>query len=120
MERALEALPVPVYLKDRDGAIIFVNGAMAAYSDRPKDYFLGKKNSDFVSPSEAEALDREDQLVREGASASSERTVHFEDRQRSYVISKERLRDTLHGDLIVGCLYDVSAQQKIQAELSSA
>ena len=118
MERALDALPVPVYLKDRDGAIIFVNGAMAAYSAKPREFFLGKKNRDFVSPDEAERLDREDQLVREGGSASSERTVHFEERQRSYVICKERLQDTLYGDLIIGCLYDISAQQTIRAELA--
>jgi PAS domain S-box-containing protein len=118
MERALDTLPVPVFLKDPDGAIIFVNAAMAAYAARPREFFLGKKNRDFVPPEEAAALDREDQLVWEGGSASTERTVFFEDQQRSYVVTKERLQHTLYGDLVVGCLYDVSAQQKIRAELA--
>ena len=118
MERALDALPVPVYLKGADGEIIFVNHAMAAFSNKPKEFFLGKRNQDFVAADEAEALDREDEYVRSGGSARSERTVHFEDQQRSYVVCKERLQDTLYGHAIVGCLYDVSAQQKIRAELA--
>ena len=118
MERAFDALPVPLYLKDEDGAIFFVNRAMASFAGKSKEFFLGKRNHDFVAAEEAEWLDREDQLVRDGGSTSSERTVHFEDRLQSYIIRKERLHDSLFGDLIVGCLYDISPQQKIRAELA--
>jgi PAS domain S-box-containing protein len=118
MERALDSLPVPVYLKGSDGAILFVNGAMSAYSAQPRAFFIGKKNQDFATAGEAAALDLDDQRVLRGERSSSERTVHYQNRAVTYVVTKERLPGTPYGDVLIGCLYDVSSQQKVQAELA--
>jgi PAS domain S-box-containing protein len=118
MERALDSLPVPVYLKGSDGAILFVNGALSAYSSQPREFFIGKKNQDFATADEAAALDRDDQRVLLGERSSAERTVHHDNRAITYVVTKERLPDTPYGDILIGCLYDVSAQQKVRAELA--
>jgi len=118
MERALNALPVPVYIKGPDGAICFVNAAMLAHSKRPAEFFLGKRNGDFTTPEEAELLDRDDQQVRGGTRSVSERTVHHFGTPASYVVTKERLPGTSWGDALIGCLYDNTTHQRMRAELA--
>lgn len=118
MERALDTLPVPVYIKGSDGAIRFVNKAMILFSDRPSEFYLGKKNRDFTTPAEAELLDRDDEQVLRGGRSATERTVHNEGREVSYAITKECLPGTPWGNALIGCLYDLSSHQKIRADLA--
>lgn len=118
MERALDTLPVPVFIKGADGAIRFVNKAMISYSDRPAEFFLGKKNQDFTTAEEAEVLDRDDEQVFRGGRSANEKTVHHRGQEATYVITKECLPGTPWGNALIGCLYDLSSHQKIRAELA--
>ena len=118
MESALETLPVPVYIKGPDGAIRFVNAAMLAYSQRPREFFVGKRNRDMVAPEEADVLDLDDQQVLRGGRSATERTIHHNGTEVSYVITKEYLPGTPWGDALIGCLYDTSTHQKMRAELA--
>jgi PAS domain S-box-containing protein len=118
MERALETLPVPVFIKSPDGVIRFVNEAMVASSNRSREFYLGKNNHDFTTAEEAELLDRDDAQVFLGGRSATERTVHHNGREVSYMVTKEHLAGTPWGDALIGCLYDTSTHQKVRAELA--
>src|SRR5690242_4457255 len=77
LERVLEALPVPIHVKARDGVICFVNSALTALTGHERDYFIGKRSVDFISPDPPEAVEREDASVFAGAASTSERTIYF-------------------------------------------
>jgi PAS domain S-box-containing protein len=116
LECALDLLPVPTYIKGRDGAILFVNRALMG--GKPREFYVGKKNRDFVSADEAEALDRDDQRVLRGEHSISDRTLYAGSREHSYMISKSLLKDTPYGNVLIGCVYDMSSQSEIRAELA--
>src|SRR5712664_722599 len=110
LECALDLLPVPAYIKGQDGEILFVNRALMG--SQPREFFIGKKNRDFVNPEEAEALDRDDQRVLRGEPSISDRSVHGSSHEYSYMVSKSLMKDTPYGDVLVGCVYDMSSQSK--------
>src|SRR5579871_2504965 len=118
VEAALEALPIPAFLKSESGHYLFVNQMFVTQTGRPKDYFIGKLNRDLTTQAEADALDLEDQRVFAGEHVVAARTVHLAGREFSYVITKECISDSRHGKLLLGCLHDRLAQDRIQAELS--
>src|SRR5260370_21837271 len=116
LECALDLLPVPTYVKGQDGTILFVNRALMG--DKPREFYIGKKNRDFVSPEEAEVLDRDDQRVLRGEPSISDKSVYASNREYSYMISKSSIKDTPYGDVLIGCVYDMSSQSEIRAELA--
>src|SRR5580704_4915095 len=118
VESTLDALPIPAFLKVESGRFIFVNNTLANQAGKPKEYFVGKQNRDLTSPAEAEEMDSEDARVFRGERAVSERTVHIEDREYKYVVTKECLEFAPYGKVLFGCVHDSSAQDRIQAELS--
>jgi PAS domain S-box-containing protein len=118
MENALDALPVPVYIKDAEGVICFVNRALVAVVAQPKESFLGKKNVNFVTPDEAEALRLDDQRVLRGERVTCERSAHFGDRKHTFRVTKERLRNTALGDVILACVHDVGFESPVRVELA--
>ena len=118
MEAALEALPVPAFLKAESGRYLFINSTLSNQAGLPKEHFLGKRNRDLVAPAEAEQLDSEDQRVFGGQRVVSERTVHIEGREVNYVVTKECLDGTPYGKVLLGYVHDVNAEGRIQAELT--
>jgi two-component system, sensor histidine kinase and response regulator len=118
IERALDVIPVPVFVKGDDGKYVFANSTLADQAGCSKEYFVGKQNRDLTSPAEAEELDREDERVLRGERVVAQRTVHIDDREFSYVVTKECLQGTPYGDVLIGCVHDVNAQDRIEAELA--
>ncbi len=118
IEAALDALPVPAFLKAENGRYLFVNNTLSSQACLPKEYFVGKRNGDLVPSGEAEQLDHEDQRVFGGQRVVSDRTVHVEGREVSYVVTKECIAGTPYGKVLLGCVHDVNAQDRMQAELA--
>ncbi|HEV8039106.1 MAG TPA: PAS domain S-box protein [Bryobacteraceae bacterium] len=118
VEAALEALPVPAFLKAESGRYLFINSTLSNQAGLPKEYFLGKRNRDLVPSEEAEQLDSEDQRVFLGQRVVSERTLHVEGREVNYVVTKECLEGTPYGKVLLGYVHDVNAEGRIQAELT--
>jgi PAS domain S-box-containing protein len=118
IESVLEALPIPAFLKVESGRCIFVNSTLASQAGKPKEYFVGKQNCELTSAAEAAELDSEDTRVFRGERVVSERTVHIEDREYRYVVTKECLEVAPYGKVLLGCVHDSNAQDRIQAELS--
>jgi PAS domain S-box-containing protein len=85
---------------------------------KPREFYVGKKNRDFVSLEEAETLDRDDQRVLRGEHSIADRTVYGSGGEHSYMISKSLMKDTPYGDVLIGCVYDMRSQSEIRADLS--
>jgi two-component system, sensor histidine kinase and response regulator len=118
IEAALDVLPIPAFLKAESGRYLFANSTLAQQAGWPKEYFVGKYNRDLTPSHEAAELDREDERVFRGERVVSERTVHIEGREINYVVTKECLMDTPYGKVLLGCVHDVNAHHRMEAELS--
>jgi PAS domain S-box-containing protein len=118
IEAALDVLPIPAFLKDESGRYLFANSMLANQAGWPKEYFVGKQNRDLTSAHEAAELDREDERVFQGERVVTERTLHVEGREINYVVTKECLPGTPYGKVLLGCVHDVNAQDRVKAELS--
>ncbi len=118
IEAALDVFPIPAFLKSESGRYLFVNDTLAKLSGWPKEHFVGKQNRDLTPANEAEELDREDERVFRGERAVSERTIHVDGREINYVVTKECLHNTPYGKVLLGCVHDVNAQDRIQADLA--
>lgn len=119
LESVLEALPVPIHVKARNGTICFVNSALLALTGHDNEYFIGKRSADFVSPDPPEVVELEDEHVFDGAASTSERTIFFPNigREITFLWQKRRVKGTPWGDVIICVALDISAHKKVQAEL---
>jgi PAS domain S-box-containing protein len=61
----VEALPINVFRKDREGRFTFVNQRFADTLGRPPEQILGRTDADFYPPELAEKYRRDDELVIE-------------------------------------------------------
>ena len=118
LQGILDALPVPIFLKSKDGRVLFVNNNLVVASGQPKEHFLGKTVHDFAPAGEAQTLEQEDQRVLLGEKLTSQRRLNFGNREIDYVVTRECVKDTPRGDVIVGCVYDFAAQNRAEAELA--
>jgi len=118
IEAALDVLPIPAFLKDESGRYLFANSTLAHQAGWPKEYFVGKQNRDLTPSHEAAELDREDERVFRGERVVTERTIHIEGREINYVVTKECLPGTPYGKILLGCVHDVNAHNRMEAELS--
>jgi len=65
-------------------------------------------------------LDIDDERVLRGEPSLADRTLYWSNREFSYMLSKWSMKDTPYGDVLIGCVYDMSSQSKIRAELQKS
>ena len=119
LEQVLEALPVPIHIKARDGTFCFVNSALLALTGHPREYFLGKRSVDFPSPDSIEKVEREDAEAFDGALVTAERTVYFSNLGRgiTFLTQKRCVQGTRWGDVLICISFDITTHKNVEAEL---
>ncbi|MFL6658975.1 MAG: ATP-binding protein [Massilia sp.] len=75
-EQILDQLPIPVFLKDREGRFVRFNRQFRAFHQLSGEQLLGAKIEDFTPPAWANSTSQEDELAwRTGQMVSNERRV---------------------------------------------
>ena len=115
--RLLDAISLPIFLKGEDGRYLFANRTLADRAGYQRGLFAGKTCHATILPSEAEESDREDERALRGERVVAKRTVHFDNRQLSYIVTKERLEDTPYGNVLVSCMHDFEDLHRLESEL---
>ncbi len=119
-EQILDQLPIPVFLKDREGRFVRFNRHFEEFSHRSRDQMLGYKIEDFASPSWASITQQEDALAwSTGRMVTSERRLANVDPPIDFLVN--RIVITSGGEsYLLGFSIDVSDQRAARDAMQRA
>ena len=119
-EQILDQLPIPVFLKDREGRFVRFNRQFQAFYQRSREQLIGARIEDFTPPGWATLTRQEDeQAWRTGVMVSSERRLAQVDPPIDLVVS--RIVITSGGQsYLLGFSIDVSEQRAARDAMQRA
>jgi PAS domain S-box-containing protein len=123
-EQILDQLPIPVFLKDREGRFVRFNRKFLQYSRFTREQILGKRIEEFASPNWSMITHKEDeQAWRTGQMVTSERRLNNVDPPIDLLVN--RIVITSGGEsFLLGFSIDISepraAREAMQRAVESA
>ncbi len=115
--RALsETIPDLLYVKDRDGRVLFANAAMLATIGRPADAVLGHEEREWRSGEETEIVAAADrQVIEGGAPVVSEEIFRRDGQRRVFLSTRAPLRDDAGAVIgLVGVSTDITDRKEAE------
>jgi PAS domain S-box-containing protein len=123
LQAVLDALPVPIFFKDADGAYLGFNTAFEHYLGIPRERLLGRTVFD-VAPQDLAAVYRaaDDQLLQAGGTQIYEARVQWADGTRRDVVFHKAVLPDPRGETVglVGAILDVTAQREAERARTAA
>ncbi|MEB0133996.1 PAS domain-containing protein [Actimicrobium sp. CCC2.4] len=110
----------PIFVKNRDGKLIFANPAMLRSIGKSREEALYRSSSELLpDPDEAAQVDRDDQHIMQGSvSVTLEQTLHLPQGERTYSSTKAPWFDP-DGQLLglIGISTDISTRKEMERQL---
>ncbi|MDX6770946.1 MAG: PAS domain-containing protein [Elusimicrobiota bacterium] len=119
LERILNGVADPIFVKDRDHRFVFLNDACCALIGREREELLGKSDYDFFPKEQADVFWRQDELVFTSgrADANEETLTDAQGRVHILVTKKTTWTDREGRRLLVGIIRDITEQVTTADEL---
>jgi PAS domain S-box-containing protein len=118
-ETVVDQIGEPVFLKDREGRYVYVNGVAAELFEASKEALVGKSDADLFDADEAAAIRADDETVIEsGESITVERSHTYRERGRVWRTTKHPYRPDGDVEGVVGVSRDVT--ERVCAERERA
>ena len=120
LDKLINSIDAPIYLKDTDGRYTMVNHSFANLSRRTPSEILGKQSVDLLSEETSAQLDKVDRDVREDGKLhqaeinSGPGTAH-----RTFIVTKVPLEGMNGKPLILGSMQDVTADRLLTEQLKT-
>ncbi|MYM92050.1 PAS domain-containing protein, partial [Rugamonas sp. FT82W] len=119
-EQILDQLPIPIFLKDRDGRFLRFNSRFEEFTQRSRAEILGRTVDDFASPRWAAATHEEDeQAWTTGRLITTERRMATFDPPLDVLVSRKVIR-TGGLSYMLGYFIDISEQRAARAAMQHA
>jgi len=119
-EQILDQLPIPVFLKDRDGHFLRFNKRFEEFTQRTREEILGRTIEHFASPRWAEATRAEDDLAwSSGRMVTSERRLMSFDPPRDVLVSRSVINSGGRSYML-GYFIDISEQRAARDAMQRA
>ncbi|MYN06421.1 PAS domain-containing hybrid sensor histidine kinase/response regulator [Pseudoduganella aquatica] len=119
-EQILDQLPIPVFLKDRDGHFLRFNKRFEEFTQRTREEILGRTIEHFASPRWAEATRAEDSLAwSSGRMVTSERRLMSFDPPRDVLVSRNVINSGGRSYML-GYFIDISEQRAARDAMQRA
>ncbi len=119
LQQVMNAIPDPIYVKDKEHKIVVINDAYSKVHQVSKDDVLGKNEYDLFSKEEAEAFYNEDEkLFREGGDSLKEEKVKLAGKEIYRIAKKRVIEDEDGNPFLVGIYHDVTHIKEIEQELA--
>jgi diguanylate cyclase (GGDEF)-like protein/PAS domain S-box-containing protein len=120
LQATVDALPIPVFVKDLDRRYIACNKAFEEYTGFPADRLVGRSVGDIAPGENArkhEAADNE-LLAHGGIQALEALVCHADGTQHEAIVHKALLRDAFGTpEGIVGAIVDIAERKALEREL---
>jgi diguanylate cyclase (GGDEF)-like protein/PAS domain S-box-containing protein len=117
----VDALPDPVFVKDRAHRWVYFNEAFCALLNQPREALYGRSDYDFLPPDEAEVFWQNDLQVLETGqeNVNLERLTDASGNLR--IVETKKRRVIIGGEpLIIGVIRDLTAFTQVQTQLAQA
>ena len=122
-QKIIDALPIPIFYRDKNGVYVSCNRAHEDFIGKPKDQIIGKTAFDFQPPEIAEIYARRDQELFDSPGSQSYE-AKFRDGNgviHDVVFSKAVIRDQNNEIVgIVGSIFDITERKKAERRLEKA
>ncbi|WP_332853963.1 ATP-binding protein [Duganella sp. S19_KUP01_CR8] len=119
-EQILDQLPIPIFLKDRDGRFLRFNSRFEEFTQRSRAEILGRTVDEFATPRWAAATHEEDELAwSSGRMVTTERRMATFDPPLDVLVSRKVINS---GGLsyMLGYFIDISEQRAARAAMQHA
>jgi PAS domain S-box-containing protein len=118
----IDAIPDPVFVKNRQHQFVAVNTALCRFIGRPRDELLGKSDFDFFPKSQAETFWAHDDLVfdQDTVDENEEPITNAQGEQHIISTRKAAFWDANGRQVLVGIIRDVTAQKRSEGILKAA
>ena len=123
VEELIEAIPLPVYLKDTQGRYLRLNRAFELFFDTQRERFIGKTLHDLLSPEDAAVhIEKDKELFLHGGVQSYEAVVHSRDGHRHDAIYRKAVLTRRDGSIqgLLGIIIDITERKQAEAEVMLA
>ncbi|MGE5469159.1 MAG: response regulator, partial [Bacteroidota bacterium] len=120
VEELVEAIPLPMYLKDAEGRYIRLNRAFELFFSTRREQYIGRTLHDLLSPEDAAlhaSKDRE--LMQKPGMQTYEAVVHGRDGVRHDAIYRKAALTRLDGQVygLLGVIIDITERKQAESEV---
>ena len=122
-QKIIDALPIPVFYRDKNGVYMTCNKAHENFIGKPKEQIIGKTVFDFQPPEIAEIYARRDQELFDspGDQSYEAKVRDGEGVIHDVIFSKTGIRDQNNEMVgIVGSIFDITERKKAKRRLEKA
>ena len=123
VEGLIETIPLPVYMKDRNGCYLRLNRAFEIFAGIERGHLLGKTVHDLLSPAEAQLhAGRDAELFAHGGSQSYECSVATLDGQQHEAIYRKVALTRRDGRIygLLGVIIDITERKQVEQAMLQA
>jgi diguanylate cyclase (GGDEF)-like protein/PAS domain S-box-containing protein len=123
IQNAMDVLPSPIFIKDKDGRYIACNRAFEDYIGLPRARVLGASVYDVAPPELAAIYERADrELMQQGGTQTYETNVRYADGTYHDVMFFKSVFCDDKGDAegISGVIFDITERKRLEQELAQA
>ncbi len=123
LQTILDAIPAPIFFKDREGVYLGCNRAFTDYLGCPYERIVGHTVFDIAPADKARVYEAADQeLIRQGGVQIYEATVRYADGSDRNVVFHKAVYRNPDGSVggLVGNMLDVTESRRAEAELAES
>nr|WP_225937001.1 hybrid sensor histidine kinase/response regulator [Myxococcus sp. RHSTA-1-4] len=119
LRSALDAVPDPIFVKDRQHRFIAVNSAFCQVMGTSADQLLGRSDYDFVPAHEADVFwGKDEQVFRSGQPDENEETLTNPKGRGHIVVTKKAPFTSTDGEaFLVGVIRDITDRKRLESQL---
>lgn len=116
LEKILDAIPDPVFIKDREHRNIFANKEFEVIAGKPKTEMIGKIDSEFLPSQMADLYWNQDEdIFHNDKSTEFEETIEDSHGNRRFLLTKKTsLKMSKDETILVGVIRDITEIKNIQ------
>lgn len=116
LEKILDAIPDPVFIKDREHRNVFANKEFEVIAGKPKSDMIGKIDSEFLPAHMANLYWNQDEdIFHNDKSTEFEETIEDSNGNRRFLLTKKTsLKMSKEETILVGVIRDITEVKKIQ------
>jgi PAS domain S-box-containing protein len=122
VEELIEAIPIPVYLKDVGGRYIRLNRAFEQFFQVSRDSLLGRSLHDLLPPDEARIhAEKDAELFASKEMQSFEASVHSKDGTLHDTLYRKAVLTRRDGSVsgLLGIIVDITERKRAEARATS-